>query len=318
MNGTEVALLAGAGLFAWANGVNNGGALAALSTSITGLVPLVAIAMLSISLVVVPLTIGTRVAATLVSGIARWSPGDHLIFLAGVLVAVALVWALSRFGVPTSLTMATVGALTGAGLGAGLVVSAPTIGVVLAAGMLGPVVAGCVGRAIAARLGSRLAQARSGGWTSHLAFAAQAVAYSANDGQRMVAVLLVARSERRLSLPLPLTLIAISACFAIGAITGLWRVGPTLTRRVALPTSGEVLSAQLAALTASAFGYAIGAPISMTQSTTAGLVGARTRSGFRRVRWDEAGRLAMAWAVTLPTAFALGYLLARGLHFLGP
>ena len=316
MSGLEVALLAGAGLFAAANGLNNGGALAALASGLTGLIPLVALAFLSIAVVVVPLTVGTRVARTLVAGIAPFGPGTWPAFVAGVLTAVAVVWALSRIRLPTSLTLATVGALTGAALGAGLGVSGGTVAVVLAAGTVGPAVAGLLGRAIAGALGPRLARARSGGWVAHLTFAAQAATYAANDGQRMVAMLLVVEGSATAASspapPFPLLLLACSLCFGIGAVVGLWRVGPTLTRRVALPRPAEVLAAQLAAIVASVGGFALGAPVSMTQSTTAGLVGARTHLGPHRVRWDEAGRLALAWVCTLPSAF-LGGLLAATL-----
>ena len=40
----------------------------------------------------------------------------------------------------------------------------------------------------------------------------------------------------------------------------------------------------------------------MTQTTAAGLAGARTRTGLGRVRWEQAARLLTAWAATLPTA----------------
>lgn len=314
MSGLEVALLAGAGLFAAANGLNNGGALVALASGLTGLIPLVALAFLSFALVAVPLTVGTRVARTLLAGIAPFDLATRPAFLAGVLAAVAVVWVLSRIRLPTSLTLATVGALTGAALGAGLGVSAGTVAVVLAAATLGPAAAGLLGRAVAGALGPRLARARPGGWVAHLTFAVQAATYAANDGQRMVAMVLVTEGSAATTssfVPsLPVLLLASSLCFALGAVVGLWRVGPTLTRRVALPRPAEVLAAQLAAIVVSLGGFALGAPVSMTQSTTAGLVGARTHLGPRRVRWDEAARLVLAWACTLPSAFLGGFLAA--------
>ncbi|MHB8296082.1 MAG: inorganic phosphate transporter [Acidimicrobiales bacterium] len=306
MSATDIAMLSGAALFAVANGVNNGGALAALGASVTGLVPIVAVGMLSVALMVVPLAVGMRVAETLAAGIARWGPTDRLVFLAGVLVAVAIVWGLSRLGLPTSLTLATVGALTGAALGAGIAVSAPTVALVVAAGVLGPTLAGTLAWGVSAAIGRHLARAPVGGALCYGIFAAQASAYAANDGQRMLAVLVVAAPGRHAIGFAPLALVA--ACFAAGGIIGLWRVGPTLSRRIAAPASGEVLVAQLSALVASFLGYVIGTPLSMTQSTTAGVVGARARLGVRRVRWEEASRLGLAWVLTLPVALAFGAL----------
>ncbi|HEX9044673.1 MAG TPA: inorganic phosphate transporter, partial [Candidatus Limnocylindrales bacterium] len=55
---------------------------------------------------------------------------------------------------------------------------------------------------------------------------------------------------------------------------------------------------------------AIGAPVSMSQSTASALVGAESVVGsYRRVRWQEAMRIVSTWLTTFPTALALAALL---------
>ncbi|HVL99017.1 MAG TPA: inorganic phosphate transporter, partial [Egibacteraceae bacterium] len=57
---------------------------------------------------------------------------------------------------------------------------------------------------------------------------------------------------------------------------------------------------------------AVGAPVSMTQSVAAALVGAGMSYGHRRVRWRAVGRLGLAWLLTLPASAALAAAVARG------
>jgi inorganic phosphate transporter, PiT family len=48
----------------------------------------------------------------------------------------------------------------------------------------------------------------------------------------------------------------------------------------------------------------LGAPVSMTQAVAGGLIGAGGTRGWSRVRWAAVTKLAAAWVVTLPAAFA--------------
>jgi inorganic phosphate transporter, PiT family len=72
---------------------------------------------------------------------------------------------------------------------------------------------------------------------------------------------------------------------------------------------GHVISAEVAA-SAAVFGSAgLGVPVSMTQATTGGLVGAALNDGRRSIRWQYTAPLAVAWAVTLPAGLACGVLI---------
>ncbi|MFD0597047.1 inorganic phosphate transporter [Catellatospora coxensis] len=51
----------------------------------------------------------------------------------------------------------------------------------------------------------------------------------------------------------------------------------------------------------------MGVPVSMTQSATAGLVGAGASTGVRRIRWQFATPVLTAWLVTVPASLTLGY-----------
>jgi PiT family inorganic phosphate transporter len=297
-------LLVVAVVFALVKGLNDGASLVAVTSSGISLMPAAAVVVLGGALVAGPLFIGTRVATTFAAGlVSGHGSASRLSFLIGISAAMAVTALLARRGLPTSLTMAIVGGLAGAGLGSGLPVAWSTIAIVSAAGLLAPFIAGLVASGVLNALG-RLPRANSTRtrlrWFKCGSFGLQALAYSANDGQSMLAVFAVAvggTSAVEARVP-ELVLLAIAFC--LGTVLGLGRVGPRLTLGLALSGPADGIAAELAS-TASAFvARGFGAPVSMTQTMTAGLVGARSRTGMRRVRWEQAARLVTAWAATLP------------------
>jgi PiT family inorganic phosphate transporter len=222
---------------------------------------------------------------------------------------------LAARGLPTSLTMAIVGGLAGAGVGSGLPVAWLTTGIVAAAGLVAPLLAGVVAAGVLAGMG-RLPMGHSPRsrlrWLTYWSFGLQAFAYSANDGQSMLAVFAVAvggTSVVEAHLP---ELAVLAVAFCLGTVIGLGRVAPRLTLGLALTGPADGIAAELASAASAFAARAFGAPVSMTQTMTAGLAGARTRSGLRRVRWEQATRLVAAWAVTLPLSGLVGAAVAAG------
>jgi PiT family inorganic phosphate transporter len=72
----------------------------------------------------------------------------------------------------------------------------------------------------------------------------------------------------------------------------------------------EEVTAQLASSLAVLASAALGAPVSMTQALSGGLVGTGLLRGRRQVRWQVARRLALAWVMTLPSAAVVGAVVA--------
>ncbi|MFD0632621.1 hypothetical protein ACFQ9X_14460 [Catenulispora yoronensis] len=134
---------------------------------------------------------GTGVSGTGVSAAAVSTT-----LLIGVAAALAVVLLLSLRGLPTSLTLAVVGGLAGAGLGAGLPVPAGSVATVLLAAALAPIISALIAWLVTRSL--RLAGTRRStaavatGRTHRVAFPLQCLAYGANDGQKMIALFAVA------------------------------------------------------------------------------------------------------------------------------
>ncbi|HZR13641.1 MAG TPA: inorganic phosphate transporter [Acidimicrobiia bacterium] len=309
------ALLVAGALFAIVSGVNDGGALVALGLKVPGTRPIVTIAILSVAVVASPPVFGTAVATTIARKLVPFhGPDGRTAALLGIVACVAVVGVLARLRLPTSLTLATVGGLIGAGVGFGFHASWSTIGLVVAVGVIAPVVGGCVASLVATTL--RVLSVPVSGRTVRVAhygaFALESLAYGANDAQRMLAVFAIAAGLTTTRVqPHAWQLGAIFVCFAVGAIVGMYRYARTFGSDLVPARPHHTPVAELAAAGASFGGMALGAPLSITQSASAGLIGAAGPEHWLQVRWRRTARLALACVLTVPSAFALG--LALGL-----
>ncbi|MCA2184163.1 inorganic phosphate transporter [Nonomuraea cavernae] len=284
-------------------------------------------ALLAVVLFAGPYVLGMTVARTFTERLAGLgTAGGAVAFLSGVLIAVVVVAVLSGRGLPTSLTLAVIGGISGAGLGAGLPVSWSALGTVLAIGAGAPLVGLVLGYLLGAmsrRVPSHRRMPRLLLGAHLLAYAAQCVAYAVNDGQKMIAVVSVAYGVDRdglggvgrVSVP-PAWMAALVLIFLAGALTSLTRVGERLGRGLVLTRPLHIVSAETAATGAVLGSSALGSPVSMTQSITAGVVGVATSEGARRVRWQGVLNVGMAWLLTLPSSMALGCLAGLALRLL--
>ncbi|MGH3344655.1 MAG: inorganic phosphate transporter [Carbonactinosporaceae bacterium] len=298
---TDPALAVLAASFAVVTGANDGGTILAIGLKLPRLRVWVALVALAGSTAVVPLVLGTAVAATFTNRLVSFG-GQRTAMVIGVLTALAVVVVLTRFGQPTSLTLATVGGLTGAGAGYGLPVSTAWVVYVLALGVAAPVVGGVVAAGVS-RLLPRFLAGGALGRAHQAGFALECLAYAANDGQKMLAVLAVATASAASAAParLPLWALAVMAVlFAAGSVYGLPRAGRTLGGQILAVRPVHAVSAEIAASATVLGCAALGVPVSMTQSVAGGLIGAGVSHGPGRVRWHAATKIAIAWLLTLP------------------
>src|SRR6266508_2254206 len=279
MNNTmpEPALLGVAATFAVVTGANDGGALLSTGLKLRGLRPVSAIGTLAVCVVAAPVLLSSVVALT-------------------------------QAGLPTSLTLAVIGGLTGSGLGYGVPVSLATAVTVLGVGMLAPFAGGLLGYLLTrllVLLPSRPAVSDTVIRTHRFAFGVQCVAYGVNDGQKMLAVFLIAGGAGD-----PSSLLLLCGCFVLGVLIGLPRVARSLGDGLFAVRPVHAVSAELAGAIAVLGSAAAGVPVSMTQSLAGGLVGAGVGQGSARIRWQGARRIWLAWLITLPASVLLAAALA--------
>ena len=299
-----------AGAFSIVTGLNDGGTLLSAGLKVRGLHFPVAVGVLAIALVVVPIIVGTYVASMfserMVSFTGSGASGVHAAVTIAIVVALATTSWLASRGKPTSLTLATVGALVGAGLGLGLPVSGRTVVTVLLAGIAAPLAGGLVGNAMVRILG-RISSTGSLRRVHRLAFTGQCIAYAAGDGQKMYAIFALTGGATGSTAIHPWMIPVASVLFVVGAVGGLAGTGRALNSALAPVRPVHAVSAELGSAGAVSGCAALGFPVSMTQAVAGGIVG----SGLDRARWPAVLRLAGAWIVTLPVS-----LLAAGIGVL--
>ncbi|MEW9555462.1 anion permease [Nonomuraea sp. NPDC050783] len=316
-----------AALFVLISGANDGATLIGLGLRFPAMPGWVAVALLVTVLFAVPYVLGVAVARTFTERLAGLGTSvGAAVFLTGVVIAVVVVAALTGRGLPTSLTLAVIGGISGAGLGAGVPVSWGSLATVLAIGLCAPVaglVLGYLLGAAARRVPSYRRMPRLVLAAHLVAYAAQCTAYALNDGQKMIAVASVALDVGRdglggvgpVAVP-PAWMAVLVALFLTGSLTSLDRVGGRIGRGLVIARPLHVLSAETAATGAVLGSSALGTPVSMTQSVTAGVVGVAASEGSRRVRWQSVVNMGTAWLVTLPSSLLLGCLAGLGLRLL--
>ncbi len=304
MSLVAVALLAGV------SGANDGSTILALSLPVRVVPPLVVLGLLLVAMAVVPLVFGMPIVSTLISGLVEFRDGSRPAHMAAaVLVAILVSGVSARRGLPTSLTLALVGALVGVGAGAGEDVQWGGVWIAVAIAAVAPIGAGALGFAASQFMrGASHAGAPARVLPAlHVAgIVLQVVAYSANDGQKVLAVMLGSGLFVGGGAMFYGAFGALLVVFAIGALLGLRPVARRLARGVLPARALDALLAQAAASTAVLLSSAAGAPVSMTQSSAAALVGSGLGDGGHRIRWEAATRIVGAWLVTLPIAIALG------------
>lgn len=305
--------------FAFVVGLNDGSPLIAQAAAAGARRPLVRVAVLAATLALLPGLVSADVARTYAAGVVDLgTPSGGLVTVVAVLVATGVVVALHRLHRPTSLTLALIGALAGAAVGAGLAVHWSAVGRVLALGALAPLAAGILGFVAFHAFGALNGLAPTGrtlAVADRVGFGIQTVAYSLNDGQKVLLVPLVLLGAT--ALDGPRTMAAVALGFAGGAAVGLSRARRATTVRVVPAHPQRLVAVEVVSSVVGASGAALGAPLSMSQSCAAANVGSGAAGGVGRVRWSEARTMGVAWLVTLPAAGAAALVVVHVLLAVG-
>jgi PiT family inorganic phosphate transporter len=102
--------------------------------------------------------------------------------------------------------------------------------------------------------------------------------------------------------------VSAASAIALGTYIGGWRIIRTMGSRIYKMDPAQGFAAQgggaAVLLTASHLGF----PLSTTHSITGAVLGAGAAKSLSAVRWGLAGNIAVAWALTLPAAAAVGAL----------
>jgi inorganic phosphate transporter, PiT family len=263
--------------------------------------------------------LSVQVAKTISGGLVDDTLITPVVIFAGLVGAI--MWNLTTWyvGLPSSSSHALFGGLIGATWVAGGVDAIhfnTVLNKVVLPAVLSPVVAALIAATVtylslrvtrraepgAVSRGFKLSQTVSGSMV--------ALAHGTNDAQKTMGVITLTLITAGLlpagSGPPFWVVVAAGLAIGLGTYVGGWRIIRTLGRRVSdiRPVQGFSADTTSAAVILSS--THLGLPLSTTQVCTGSIFGAGAGRRIAGVHWGVAGRIALAWSFTLPSAAVVG------------
>lgn len=319
--------------FDFTNGFHDTGNAMATSIATKALKPKVAVTLAAI-LNLVGAFLSVKVAATITKDVLNVqtssgemvpgiTPTTGLIIIFAGLVG-GILWNLLTwlFGLPSSSSHALFGGLIGSGiaaLGASGVNWSGILNKVIIPGVLAPViaclVATCGTYVIYAITKSVLQARKEQGFRYGQIVSASlvALAHGTGDAQKTMGVIALALittghlSSSSVTEGLPLWIVfSCAIAIALGTYIGGWRVIRTLGKGLVEIQSPQGMAAEASSAAIILTSSAAGMALSTTQVATGSILGSGLGKKGAKVRWSVAGRMAVAWVITLPSAGVVG------------
>ena len=300
------------------SGASDGGNLLAAAAASRVVSPRLSLCIIAVGVLFGPIVFGTAVAGTIGTGIADYPHLGAALLGAGIAGGIITRIVMYLASVPTSGSVALVGAMVGS-LWAGPGLSAVHwhgVGKVAIALVLSPIVgffAGALAYAIVLLILSFLSR-RAGERVMRLQWATialQALGYGANDAEKTVglfaAALLVAGGGTSFATPF-WTIALTAAAFAAGMVIGGMRIARTVGNRLYSIRPPHAFAFQLAAALTVIGAAAFGGPVSSTQTATSAILGVGASDNPRILHWQMVFRIVASWFLTAPIALGAGAL----------
>lgn len=304
--------------FDFTNGFHDTGNAMATSIATRALKPKQAV-LLSACLNLVGAFLSLSVAATIATGIVDAEIISLNVVLAGL--AGAIVWNLLTWllGIPSSSSHALVGGVVGAVLasaGAQGVLWTGLAAKVLIPALIAPVVAilvAALGTAWVMRITKDVPEEENDRlfrWGQIGSASLVSLAHGTNDAQKSMGIILLALIAAGAvpsdsSVPF-WVILSCALAMALGTYMGGWRVIRTLGKGLVELSSRQGMAAETSSaaviLLSSYFGYSL----STTHVATGSILGSGVGMKGASVRWGVAGRMFIAWAITVPAAAIVG------------
>lgn len=309
--------------FDFTNGFHDTANAIATTVSTRALSPRTAVLMAGVLNLIGALTF-TGVAQTIGGKIANPLRIEHgtLVVLAALIAAI--IWNLLTwyFGIPSSSSHALIGGLAGAVIGAaGLsAINYSGFSSILKALILSPIVALIIGYIIMWILKLLLGDLSPHKVNRYLRFlqifsaAFQAFSHGTNDSQKTMGILTFALVtggfQTDLHVPFWVKLICAVAMGAGTAIGG-WRIIKTVGSKIIKlePLNGFASDLTSASIILTA--TLLQEPVSSTHVISSAIMGTGAAKRFHQVNWGVAGRIVVAWVITIPLSGILAAILVR-------
>ncbi|MBV8785106.1 MAG: inorganic phosphate transporter [Mycobacterium sp.] len=316
--------------FDFTNGFHDTGNAMATSIASGALAPKVAVA-LSAVLNLIGAFLSTAVAATIAKGLIDGHVVTLELVFAGLVGGVVwnlLTWLL---GIPSSSSHALIGGIVGATIAAvgahGVIWKGITSKAIIPAVVSAflAILVGAVATWLVYRITRGLQESRTeAGFRRGQIGSASLVslAHGTNDAQKTMGIIFLALMSygaipKSSSAPPLWVIVACALAMATGTYLGGWRIIRTLGKGLVEIKSPQGMAAESSSaaiiLLSAHFGYAL----STTQVCTGSVMGSGLGKPGGEVRWGVAGRMVVAWLVTLPLAGLVGAVTYWIVHLIG-
>ncbi|MEZ4496579.1 MAG: inorganic phosphate transporter [Thermomicrobiales bacterium] len=311
--------------FDFINGFHDTANAIATSVATRVLSPGQAVLMASVLNVVGALT-GTAVATTVGKGIISPELATQELVIAALIAAITWNLITWWFGIPSSSSHALVFSIVGAGIAARGVNAIERDGVEkVLQGMISSPLLGFLGAFLLLILLLWIV-ARWKPYTVTRVFgkaqigsaAFMAYSHGHNDAQKTMGVITLALatyhgwSGDEFSVPLWVVLSAALA-MGLGTASGGWRIVKTMGLKVVELKPIDGFAAETAAATVIEVASRLGIPVSTTHVISSSIMGVGATRRASAVRWGVAGRIVMAWFVTIPACAGLGWVIFQAI-----
>lgn len=313
-------------IFAYINGMHDGGTVVATTISSRLVSPFRAVLIAGIANFLGAIVLGTAVAYTIseniidITPLLMGKPKTCYAFVLGSFVG-SMVWNVLTWIIklPSSASHSMIGAMIGCGISAcGIVyIQWESIFLKVILAMLLSPLAGFTFGWLFFKLQCHLLQNATIIWGGRIRFLHKlssfflAFTYGSNDAQKLmglIAIGLAARCSSEIIIPLWLIL-ACSAALAFGTITGGYNMIKTVGMDITKIDVQNSFSSQLATIFVVTTANLTGLPISATQVVTSTVMGVGTGNTPKNVNWSITKRIFIAWLITIPASALIGSLL---------
>lgn len=308
-------------LFDISNGWNDSANAIATVVSTKVLTPLAAVTLAAV-MNILGAFLSTAVAKTIGKGIVDPTAVTDLVIMAAL--ASAFLWntVMTLFGMPVSASHALVGGIIGAAAAHGgigilnsegitkiftsLIVS-PFLGILIGFGFM-KLILKIFGGMAPGTINKHF------GKLQILSSAFMAFGHGSNDAQKVMGIITMALLSRGMisSLEVPMWVILTAAlAMGLGTFMGGWKVIKTIGMKMLKlqPIHGFAAetSATMIIIGASHFGL----PVSTTHVISTAIMGVGATNRLSAVRWGVAGKIVMAWVLTLPICIVMAWGIVR-------
>lgn len=264
----------------------------------------------------------TGVAKTIGGSVANPATLDNGLEVLIATLLAAIIWNLITwwFGIPSSSSHALIGALAGAVyIGAGPdKLNWGGFSTIIEGLILSPIIAFVIGYIIMTILkwvfAKRSPHSVNKGFRTMqiLTAALQSFTHGTNDAQKAMGIitfaLVTAKYQDHMEVPMWVKIAAATA-MALGTSIGGWKIIKTMGTKIFKIEPINGFAADITSASVIFGATLIHLPVSTTHAITSAILGVGSAKRFSAVKWSVAGRIVMAWVITIPIVAVLAGLI---------